>query len=139
MEDADWQAFADYSDKYYKEYNYKKYDALTSNKKNLNVLWTKIKELLITTANHTVSCIYRSSEDSLPKPKLLTFCYTALKKLNNILLQFKTKYLSCSLWPDDKQWIMIKATLQIFISEHRLDSVDFPSLLQLDNVRHVKK
>ena len=97
MEDADWQAFADYSDKYYKEYNYKRYDDLTSNKKNLNILWTKIKELLITTANHTVPCIYRSSEDSLSKPKSLTSCYTTLKKLNNILLQFRTKYLSCSL------------------------------------------
>ena len=34
---------------------------------------------------------------------------------------------------------MIKATLQVLISEHRLDPVDFPSLLQLENVKQVKK
>jgi len=34
---------------------------------------------------------------------------------------------------------MIKATLQVLISEHRLDTVDFPPLLQQENVRQVKK
>ena len=88
MDDTDWKAFADYFDKYYKKHNYYRYKALHLNKTNLNVLWTKIKELLITTANHTVPCVYRSSEDSLPKPKSLTSCYTALKRLNTILLKF---------------------------------------------------
>ena len=58
MEEVDWQAFTNYSEKYYKEYNYKKYEVLTSNKKTLNVLWTKLKELLITTVNKTVPIIY---------------------------------------------------------------------------------
>ena len=139
MEAEDWQAFADYSDKYFKDHNYKKYEGLTSNKNNLNVLWTKIKELLITTVNHFIPCIYRSSEASHPKPKTLTSCYTALKKLNNILLRFRTKYLSRSLWPDDQQWTLIKDTLHLILSEHHLDPVDFPPILQLDNVKQVKK
>src|SRR6266540_3489392 len=34
---------------------------------------------------------------------------------------------------------MIKDTLHLIISGHHLDPVDFPPLLCLDNVRHVKK
>jgi len=88
MEPSDWQAFADYFEKYYKDHNYKRYEFLSVNKHNINILWSKIKELLTTTANKSVLCIYRSSDDSLPKPKTLTSCYSALKKLNPILLQF---------------------------------------------------
>jgi len=100
MEDSDWHAFADYSEKYYKEHNYKKHENLPANRHNLNVLWTKIKELLIITANKTVPSSYRPSNETHPKPKSLTSCYSALKKLNNILLQFRTKFLTRALWPD---------------------------------------
>ncbi len=100
MEEEDWLAFTNYLAKYYKDHNYKKYEALTANKHHINVLWTKIKELLITTANKNIPCSYHSADDSKPKPKSLTTCYSALKKLNFILLQFQTKFLSRFLWLD---------------------------------------
>ena len=102
MEDSDWQAFANYSDNYYKNYNYKRFESLSANRHNINILWTKLKELLITTANKTVPISYCSSDDIIPKPKSLTSYYSTLKKLNTVLLQFKTKYLNRSLRPDDK-------------------------------------
>jgi len=91
---ADWQAFADYSEKYYKEHNYKSYESLSANRPHLNLLWTKVKELLITTANKTVLCSYRLPDDIILKSKSLTTCYTSLKQLNRILLQFRTKFLT---------------------------------------------
>jgi len=111
IEESDWTAFAEYSEKYFRNHNYKKYDTLSANKQSINILWTKIKELLITTANKTIPCIYRSPDDLIPKPKTLTSCYSALKRLNHILLQFRTKYLSHSLWPDASKWSMIKDSI----------------------------
>ena len=32
MKEADWQAFTNYSEKYYKEHNYKRYEALSANR-----------------------------------------------------------------------------------------------------------
>ncbi len=40
MEDSDWQDFADYSEKYYKDHNYKKHEDLPANSPNLKLLWT---------------------------------------------------------------------------------------------------
>src|SRR6266540_4721288 len=98
MDDADWSAFTKYSNKYFKEHNLKKLESLKANRHNLNILWTKIKEALITTANKTVSYSYHSADDVLPKSKSLTSCYSALFKLNSILLKFRTKFLTRSLW-----------------------------------------
>jgi len=58
MKADDWQQFSTYSDKYYHDHNYQKYERLHANRHNLNVLWTKIKELLVTTANKTVPCSF---------------------------------------------------------------------------------
>ncbi len=101
MDDSDWQAFANYSDKYYKDHNYKQHKALPTNRRNTNLLWTKIKEILITTANKTVPISYRSADDPILKPKTLTSCYTALKQLNKMLLQFRIKYINRSIRPDE--------------------------------------
>jgi len=38
MDESDWRAFAEYSKKYYKEHNYKRYETLSNNKHHLNVL-----------------------------------------------------------------------------------------------------
>ncbi len=101
MDDDDWSAFTEYSHKYFKKHNLKKLESLKTNRHNLNVLWTRIKEALITIANKTVPYSYRSSDDDLSKPKSLTSCYSALTKLNGILLRFRTKYLNRSLWLDE--------------------------------------
>ena len=139
MDDTDWQSFATYSEQYYKAHNYKKYESLSPNRSHLNLLWTKLKELLITTANKNVPCSYRSSEDYLPKPKSITSCYSALKKLNGILLLFRTKYLSRSLWPDVQNWARHEDTIQQIITEHHLNPVTFPGILTDANVRLVKR
>ncbi len=110
MEQKDWQAFSKYSDQYYHDHNYKKYDRLTANRHNLNILWTKIKEVLITTANKTVPSSFKSSDDHIPKPKSLMSCYSALSKLNQILLKFRTKLIVRSLWPVEQEWIKHKET-----------------------------
>jgi len=111
MDEAKWHTFTEYSNKYFKEHNLYKYESLKANYHNLNVLWTNIKEALITTMNKTVPCNYRSSEDDLSKPKNLTSCYSALIKLNSILLKFRTKYLTRSLWPDKPTWNSYVATI----------------------------
>jgi len=111
MEDSDWQAFAQYSSKYYKDHNYKRYESLSDSRLNLNLLWTKLKEILITTANKTVPISYRSSDEIIPKPKALTSCYTLLKKLNVILLAFRTKFLTCKLLPDTTLWTAQRVTI----------------------------
>src|SRR6266540_235960 len=139
MEDSDWQAFANYSDNYYKNYNYKRFESLPANRHNLNILWTKLKELLITTANKTVPCSYRSAEDHQPKPKVLTTCYSALKKMNNILLKFRTKLISRELWPGDDEWCTLTNTVRNVIEEHQLEPIDLPFSITKDNVRAVKK
>jgi len=59
--------------------------------------------------------------------------------MNTILLQFRTKYLSYSLWPDRKNWSLHKATILLIIAEQYIDPVDFPPLLNQDNIRLVKK
>ena len=139
MDDADWLAFTEYSTKYFKEYNFKKLESLKANRYNLNILWTKIKEALITTANKTVPYSYRSADDALPKPKSLTSCYSVLTKLNSILLRFRTKFLTCSLWVDQHVWQVHLATIQLIILEHKLEPVVFLSTLNAENVRPVKK
>ncbi len=139
MEAADWQVFAEYSEKYYKEHNYKRYEDLSASWSHINLLWTKIKELLITTANKTVPCSYRSHDDANPKPKSLTTCYTALKQLNRILLQFRTKFITRSLWSNAQKWAIIKDSIQRIISEHQIEPADFPPILSHENVRPVKK
>jgi len=139
MDEADWSAFTEYSNKYFKEHNLKKLESLKANCRNLNVLWTKIKNALITTANKTVPFSYRSADDALSKPKSLTSCYSALTKLNRILLKFRTKYLTCSLWIDQPVWQDNLAMIQNIILEHQLEPVVFPSSLTAENVRPVKK
>ena len=139
METDDWQKFSEYSDKYYHDHNYQIYERLPANRPNLNLLWTKLKELLITTANKTVPCSYRSAEDRLLKPKVLITCYSALKKMNNILLKFRTKLISRALWPDDAEWSTLKNTIRLVIEEHQLDPLDLPVTITTDNVRPIKK
>jgi len=85
-----------------------------------------------------VLCSYRSHDDALPKPKSLTTCFSALTKLNHILLKFRTKFISRSLWPDDTSWNSHQATIQQIITEHRLDPTEFPPTLSADNIRQVK-
>jgi len=138
MEESDWQAFVNYSRKYYKDYNYKQYETLTDSRANLNRLWIKLKEILITTAHKTVPITYRSSEDLISKPKALTSCYTSLKKLNVILLAFRIKFLTRQLWPDLTRWAEQLVTIQQVIVQHKIDPVDFPQVLTTDNVRQVK-
>ncbi len=72
IDEADWSAFTEYSDKYVKEHNLTKLESLPANRHNLNKLWIKIKEAFIITANKTVPSSYRLSSDDLPKPKSLT-------------------------------------------------------------------
>jgi len=112
---------------------------LTANHHNLNILWTKIKEVLIITANKTVSCSFQSSEDRIPKPKILTSCYSALTKMNNILLKFRTKLITRSLWPNDHEWALHKETIQQLIEEHKLELAEFPQIITMANVRQIKK
>ena len=38
MEESDWQVFAQYSEKYYKDHNYKQYESLKNNRPNLNLI-----------------------------------------------------------------------------------------------------
>ncbi len=139
MDEDDWSAFTKYSNKYFKQHNLKKLESLKTNRHNLNVLWTKIKEALITTANKTVPYSYQPSDDDLSKPKSLIFCSSALTKLNGILLRFRTKYLNRSLWLDEPTWQINLVTIQNIILEHQLEAVVFPSTLTADNVRSVKK
>ena len=139
MDETDWLEFDKYSEKYYKEHNFKQYESLSPNRHHLNLLWTKIKELLITTANKTVSCSYRSPDDSLPKAKSLTSCFSALKQLNRVLLHFRTKLLSRSLWPNEPTWSRYLAMILRIMAEHKIDPVALPPLLSEDNVKPVKK
>ncbi|SRR6266498_1119744 len=104
MDIADWLTFTEYSNKYFKEHNLNKLESLKVNSRNLNIMWSHVKEALITTANKMVSYSYRPATDALPKPKNLTTCYSALFKLNGILLRFRTKYLNRSLWFDEWTW-----------------------------------
>ncbi len=115
------------------------YICVTANRHNLNKLWTVIKETLNITANKTVSYSYRFPDDALPKPKSLITCFSALTKLNHILLKFRTKYLIRSLWPDDTSWLSHKVTIQQLITKHHLDPAELPPTLSADNVHHVKK
>ena len=139
MDAANWLEFSTYSDKYYHDHNYKQYDKLSANKHNLNILWIKIKEVLINTANKTVPCSFRSSEDNIPKPKSLTTCYTALFKLNHILLKFRMKLINKSLWPDAQEWARSAETVQQILKDYQIDLVSFPDSISTDNVRSVKK
>ncbi len=139
MDDADWNIFHNYSEKYYKDHNFKKHESLPATIPNITLLWTKIKELLITMANKMVPCCYRSSDDSVPKPKALTSCYSALKQLNSVLLQFRTKYLSRDIWPDVTTWVTQMNAIQQICKEHQIDPIDLPSALCANNVRPVKK
>ncbi len=59
---------------------------------------------------------------------------SALKKLNAVFLQFRTKYLTHTLWPDVTTWPSQVEVLQQIIKAHHLDHVDFPTLLTEDNV-----
>ena len=83
---ADWTAFANKSDQYYRYYNYSQYEHLRPSHHNLNLLWIKIKELLTVTANQIVSKSYISEGDIISKPKQLVESYAAVKTLNKILL-----------------------------------------------------
>ena len=111
MEESDWLAFSTYSAKYYKDHNFKRYESLSANRQTLILLQTKLKEIFITTANKTVPYSYHSSDDTIPKPKNLISCYSVLKKLNAILLQFRTKYLNRTLWPNETEWSSIESSI----------------------------
>ena len=69
MDPEDWHTFEETSDKYYRCHHYKQYERLTANRKNLNVIWTKIKELLVHTANKTVPKRHVSPDQPMPTPK----------------------------------------------------------------------
>ena len=139
MEKDDWQNFSTYSDKYYHDHNFKQYEQLPANRHSLNLLWTKIKEVLVTTTNKTVPCSFRSSENRLPKSKSLTSCYTALKKMNHLLLKFCTKLISQSIWPDEHEWAQLSEMVQQIIKEHHLESVVLPTIITMNNVRPLKR
>ena len=69
MDPEDWHTFEETSDKYYRCHHYKQYERLTANRKNLNVIWTKIKELLAHIANKTVPKRHVSPDQPMPTPK----------------------------------------------------------------------
>jgi len=139
MDEDNWTNFTKYSNKYYKEQSLHKYESLKANWHNLNILWMKVKDALLTTANKTVPYSFRSAEDPLPKPKSLTSSYSALAKLNHILLKFRTKYISRSLWPDNLTWISSRNTVNLIISKYRLDDIDLSLHISADNIRKVKQ
>ena len=104
MDSEDWRTFEETSDRYYRCHNYKKYEHLNANRKNLNIIWTKLKELLVYTANKTVSKRHVSPDQIIPKPKQLIDSYAAIKILNNILLQFRSKFITQQIWPTGIKW-----------------------------------
>ena len=59
--------------------------------------------------------------------------------MNNILLKFRTKLITRSLWPDELEWGLIKDTVRLIIDEHHIDPVEFPDIITKDNIRLTKK
>jgi len=59
--------------------------------------------------------------------------------MNHILLQFRTKFLSRSLWPDAHKWANTQDLLKKIMSENQIELVDFPTVITDENVRQVKQ
>ncbi len=55
-------------------------------------------------ANKIVSKSFISPDHHIPKSKQLVKSYAVIKVLNKIMLQFRTKLITKSLWPISKQW-----------------------------------
>ncbi len=58
--------------------------------------------------------------------------------MNNILLKFRTKLITRSLWPDELEWGLIKDTIRSITDEHHIDPVTFSDIITKDNVRLTK-
>jgi len=55
------------------------------------------------------------------------------------MLQFRTKYLTKSIRPDDTTWQNQLAIIKQIIQEHQLDQVTLPLVLSDENARPIKK
>ena len=55
-----------------------------------------------------------------------------------ILLQFCTKIIAQSLWPDAIKWPSHMDTILQIVQEHQLDPIPLPTLLTAHNVKSVK-
>ncbi len=55
------------------------------------------------------------------------------------MLQFRTKYLTKLIRPDDTSWQNQLDIIQQIIKEHQLDQVTFPLVLSDENAKPVKK
>ena len=138
MDVEDWQTFENTSDQYYRCHKYKQYECLNANRKNLNIIWTKIKELLVYTANKTVSKHHVSPNHIIPKSKQLVDSYTAIKVLNAILLQFRSKFITRQIWPKGATWAQQQDQIRHIITTQRLDPIDLPDTLCPSNIRPTK-
>jgi len=139
MDIEDWQTFEDTSDRYYRCHNYSQYESLKANRKNLNIIWTKLKELLVHTANKTVPKHNVSPNQIIPKPKQLVDSYTAIKTLNAILLQFRSKLIDQQIWPKGATWAQQQEQIRTIITAQKLDPIDLPDLLCTSNIRPTKR
>ncbi len=138
IDPEDWHTFEEMSDRYYRCHNYKQYEWLNANCKNLNIIWTKIKELLVYTANKTVPKRHVSPDQTILKPKQLVDSYTALKALNEILLQFWSKLITQLIWPKGIKWEQQLDKIQHIISTQKLDPINLPVNLDSSNIRPTK-
>jgi len=139
MDPEDWHTFEETSDRYYRCHNFKQYEQLTATRKHLNTIWTKIKELLVYTANKTVPRRRVSPDQSISKLKQLVDSYTTLKVLNDVLLQFRSKFIIQQLWPKGIKWLQQQEKIHHIISTQKLDQIDLPVTLDSSNIRPTKR
>jgi len=102
-------------------------------------MWTKIKKLLLYTANKIVSKSFISLDNIISKPKQLVDSYVTIKVLNNILLQFYTKYIDKSIWLTDSIWVSQITQIQWIIITYKLKQPILLTTLNSININLLKR
>ena len=99
-----WEKFSVKTLKYYKTNKFNQLETLTPTSKHINHLWDHIKTLILKVAKSHLLHRWVSQNESNVKPRKIVDHYSQLKKLNVILLKFKTKRIHSSSWPQGVEW-----------------------------------
>ena len=99
MDKNNWELFAKETNKFYNQQNFKKLETLTPSQLHINHLWSELKRLILFCDKKVIPHRWISGNKDRIKPANVVNCYSSLKKMSHILLQFKEQHIINNTYP----------------------------------------
>lgn len=139
IDKQNWKLFAKETSRYYDQYNFKKLKTLTPSQSHINHLWSELKRLILFCDKKIISHRWISSNEDRIKPANVVNCYSSLKKISHILLQFKGQHILNNIYPQDNVWKNIYKTIVKIGLQHAINTSSFHQHIDITTIRDFKQ